>query len=41
MDEMKVSEGGEGSGTVLYLRKCSMDGRMSAIMENLNQKGSV
>ena len=39
MDEMKVSEAVKDQVLFFIYKECSMDGRMSAIMENLNQKG--
>ena len=39
LDEMKVSEAVKDQVLFFIYKECSMDGRMSAIMENLNQKG--
>lgn len=39
MDEMKISEAVKDQVLFFIYKECSMDGRMSAIMENLNQKG--
>ena len=36
---MKVSEAVKDQVLFFIYKECSMDGRMSAIMENLNQKG--
>ena len=39
MDEMKVSDAVKDQALFFIYKECSMDGRMSAIMENLGQKG--
>lgn len=39
MDEMMVSDAVKDQVLFFIYKECSMDGRMSAIMENLNQKG--
>ena len=39
LDEMKVSDAVKDQVLFFIYKECSMDGRMSAIMENLNQKG--
>ena len=39
MDEMKVSDAVKDQALFFIYKECSMDGRISAIMENLNQKG--
>ena len=39
MDEMKISDAVKDQVLFFIYKECSMDGRMSAIMENLNQKG--
>ena len=39
LDEIKVSDAVKDQVLFFIYKECSMDGRMSAIMENLNQKG--
>ena len=39
MDEMKVSDAVKDQALFFIYKECSMEGRMSAIMENLSQKG--